>query len=347
MLRRSTLSRVVLLAAGLMLPAAVAAQDQVCTTPASLVNSGAGRDSIPALLNPVVLPVAAGDLEWRPDDVVLGVVINGEARAYPLPIMWWHEIINDHLGGSRIAISYCPLTGTGLVFDPFIEGDFVTFGTSGLLYENNLVMYDRGKGQSLWPQLAETAVCDTAAEGQVLALYPVVQATWAAWKQMHPATTVVSRNTGHDRDYDVYPYGDYDQVDNTFLLYPQSFIDPRLPMKQLVYGVRHEGAARAYSHSGLAAHGDRGLLNQTLGSLRMVIVWDRASELVVGLNRRPLVQRKNGKWRRKALKLKLVKDDAGFPFVLLHKPSKTTFTLSGEVIEGKLADRIENGPRSR
>jgi hypothetical protein len=223
----------------------------------------------------------------------------------------------------------------------------VTFGTSGLIHENNLVMYDRGRGQSLWPQLTEAAVCDTAAEGQSLSLLPAVEADWLAWKQMYPDTTVVSRNTGHVRDYDQYPYGDYDELDNTLLLYPQSFIDPRLPLKELVYGVRHDGSARAYSYSGLAGRGDRLVLNQALGSLRLAVVWDAATELVVAFDRRPLVQRRNGKWRPKTLRLKLVKDDAGFPFVLMHGPSRTTFTLSGEVIEGKLADRIENGRLER
>jgi len=330
------------LVVALTLPADAYAQD-ICTTPASLVNSGVGKDAIPPLLRPAFVTAAEGDLIWRSEDRVLGVVINGEARAYPIPILWWHEIINDNLGGSPIALTYCPLTGSGLVFDPFVDGDFRTFGTSGLLYENNLVMYDRGKGQSLWPQLDETAVCDTAAEGQVLSLLPVVETSWGAWRRMYPDTTVVSRNTGHRRDYDVYPYGDYDELHNDFLLYPQSFIDPRLPMKDLVFGVRHDGRALAFSHTELAARGDRLVLNHTMGELRMAIVWDRASGLVLGFDRRPLVRKRNGTWKFKTLKLELVEDDAGFPFVLRDIRSETTFTLSGEVIEGKLADRIENG----
>ena len=160
---------------------------------------------------------------------------------------------------------------------------------------------------------------------------------------MHPDTTVVSRNTGHHRDYDVYPYGDYDELHNDSLLYPQSFVDPRLPMKDLVFGVRHDGRALAFSHSELGARGDRLVLNHTMGALRMAVVWDRANGLVLGFDRRPLVRKKNGKWKFKTLKLELVEDDAGFPFVLRDIRTKTTFTLSGEVIEGKLADRIENG----
>lgn len=327
--------------AALTLPAGVNAQE--CTQSASLVNSGIGKDAVPALSNPDFVTVGEGDLIWRPSVRVLGVVINGEARAYPEPILWWHEIINDTLGGRRITVSYCPLTGSGLVFDPVVDGEFVTFGTSGLLFENNLVMYDRGKRESLWPQLNGAAVCETAAEGQVLSLLPLVETTWTAWKQLYPGTTVLSRDTGHDRNYDVYPYGDYDDPDNQQLLYPQSFIDPRLPMKAMVYGVRHNGGARAYSHIGLRAHGDRLVLNQTLRGLRMAIVWDRANRLVTGFDRRPRVRAKNGKWKFKTLRLELVPGDTGFPFVLRDKRSKTTFRLTGEVIEGPLADRIENG----
>lgn len=341
MLGRRSLSLLGLLVVALALPADVDAQ--VCEHAASLVNSGIGKDAVPALLNPDFVPVAEGDLIWRPSVRVLGVVINGEARAYPEPILWWHEIINDTLGGRRITVSYCPLTGSGLVFDPVVDGEFVTFGTSGLLFENNLVLYNRGKKESLWPQLAATAICDTSAEGQVLPLLPLVETTWTAWKQLHPDTTVLSRDTGHARNYDIYPYGDYNHPDNELLLYPQSFIDPRLPMKAMVYGVRHNGGARAYSHIRLLARGDRLVLNQTLRGLRMAIVWDRANQLVTGFDRRPRVRAKNGKWKFKTLRLELVPGDTGFPFVLRDKRSKTTFRLTGEVIEGRLADRIKNG----
>jgi len=341
MFGRRALSLWALLAVALTLPAGVDAQ--VCTNPVNLVSTGVGKDAIPALMDPVFVSAAEGDLTWRPAVRVLGVVINGEARAYPIPILWWHEIINDRLGGGPIAVTCWPLTGSGLVFDPVVDGEFVTFGTSGLLFENNLVMYDRTNQQSLWPQLDETAVCSTSAEGQVLSLLPVIETTWKGWKELHPATTVLSLDTGHVRDYGRYPYGDYNHPDNEGLLYPQSFIDPRRPMKELVYGVRHDGGARAFSHSGLRAGGDRLVLNQTMRGLRMVIVWDGVNRSVTGFDRRPRVLAKNGTWKRKTLKLELVEDDAGFPFVLRDKRSKTTFTLSGEVIEGKLADSIENG----
>ena len=337
-------ARRLLLATGLVLALGAGAPTaaQECTLAASLVNSGVGKDAIPPLLNPQVLDVPAAALEWSNDTRVLGVVIDGQARAYPMPILWWHEIVNDQLGGKPILVSYCPLTGTGLVFDPVVDGEFVTFGTSGLIYENNLVMYSRGKEESLWPQLDETALCESPAEGQTLPLYPATETTWLAWKQLYPETTIVSRGTGHQRDYDTYPYGDYDAVDNTLLLYPQSFVDPRLPMKALVYGVRHEGSAIAYSHAGLAELGDRAVVNGTLNGLRTAVVWDAASLTVRGFDRRPRIWKK-GRWKSKTLKLELVPGDDGSSFVLRHKRSKTTFSLTGEVIAGKLADRIENG----
>ncbi len=247
-----------------------------------------------------------------------------------------------NLGGAAIAVSYCPLTGSGLVYDRVLDGKAITFGTSGLLFDNNLVMYDRTHQESLWSQMGQVIVCDTPREEEEPKLFPVVETSWAAWKQMYPDTTVVTRNTGHDRDYDRYPYGDYDRVDNTQLLYPQTFMDPRLPMKALVHGIVHEGVARAYAFDSLAQQADRIVLNDVINGRPVVVVFDLGTRTVLSFDRRPRVQKKNGKWKSKTLKLELV-EATGFPFTVRDTKTQTVFSLTGEPIAGKLVGKIEGG----
>jgi hypothetical protein len=211
-----------------------------------LVSGGPGRDGIPALDNPVVVSAAEGDTFLLPTALVLGVVENGEARAYPHNVLWWHEIVNDTLGGVRIVVSYCPLTGSGMVYDPRIGGQVLNFGVSGLLFENNLVLFDRAT-ESLWSQMGVQGVCGSFS-GTAPALRPIVQSTWEAWKAMHPNTTVVSFDTGFGRNYGVYPYGNYDRVGDNSLLFPAASIDRRRPLKELALGIVESGVEKAYPY---------------------------------------------------------------------------------------------------
>jgi len=182
-----------------------------CLIPQSqLVNGGPGRDGIPALNRPAAVSAAAGDRFLSPDTLVVGVAIGAEACAYPHNLLWWHEIVNDELGGRPLVVSYCPLTGSGMVYDAAIGGRTLNFGVSGLLFDNNLVLFDRAT-DSLWSQMRVQSVCGTLSS-TTPTLLPVVQSTWAAWKALHPATTVVSFDTGFARNYNQYPYGNYDQL---------------------------------------------------------------------------------------------------------------------------------------
>jgi hypothetical protein len=177
-----------------------------CLVPESeLVSGGPGRDGIPALDRPVVVTADEGDEMYAPSALVLGVVAGGEARAYPHGILWWHEIVNDVLGGVPVVVSHCPLTGSGMIYDPRIGAQELNFGVSGLLFDNNLVLFDRAT-ESLWSQMRVQAVCGSLASTRP-PLRPVVQTTWAAWRAWHPDTTVLSTNTGFARNYAQYPYG--------------------------------------------------------------------------------------------------------------------------------------------
>lgn len=172
---------------------------------------GPPKDGIPALTNPKTVQASAAGL--APADRVIGVVIDGEARAYPLRILNWHEIVNDTLGGKPIAVTYCPLCDSAVVFDRTIGGEVREFGVSGLLYNSNVLMYDRQEDEakeSLWSQMMLAAVVGPAAqEGLELELLPAQLTTWESWSATHAKTTSLSFDTGHARNYDGNPYAGY------------------------------------------------------------------------------------------------------------------------------------------
>ena len=118
-----------------------------------ILAGGPPRDGIPALSHPP--HASAESAPWSDDTLVIGVAQNSEARAYPLDILIWHELVNDTLGGRPILVSFCPLCGTGIVFDRRIDGSDRTFGVSGLLYRSDLLLYDR-ETESLWSQITLT-----------------------------------------------------------------------------------------------------------------------------------------------------------------------------------------------
>jgi len=295
-----------------------------CLVPSSqLVSGGPGRDGIPALNNPRAVSAREGDEFMPPGALVVGVSIDGEARAYPHNILWWHEIVNDVLGSRPIVVSYCPLTGSGLVYDAVVSGQTLSFGVSGLLFDNNLVLFDRAT-ESLWSQMRVQAVCGRLSGGSP-PLLPVVQSTWAAWKALHPETTVLTFQTGFARNYNQYPYGSYDQLGNNTLLFPQSDIDGRRPMKELVLGVRQGEAARAYPYGAL---GERSAVNDTVAGRDVLVVFDRPAQLALAFDRDIGARR---------LTFEIVGNDDAFPFMLRDEETGTLWDLGGLALSGPLS----------
>jgi hypothetical protein len=237
-----------------------------------IFDGGPGRDGIPALTTPELAP--GPDASFMDDgDRVLGVEINGEARAYPLFILWFHEIVNDTLGGKPIVVSYCPLTGSGIVFDAEIDGEIKNFGVSGLLFENNLIMFDR-QTESLWNQMLLGANCGPE-RGTELTRMPVVETTWDHWSSTHESTTVLTTNTGFGISYGIYPYGNYDDPDNETTLFPSSEWSSARAPKELVLGV-HEGAdAKAYPLDDLRLLGPAVAVNDTVGGRAILVFYER------------------------------------------------------------------------
>ena len=196
---------------------------------------GVKVNGIPPLDQPrSIAASAAGYLQ--DSHVVFGVVINGQARAYPKRILAWHEMARDRLGGVDITVVYCTLCGTVIPYNSVVGGTLRTFGTSGLLFRANKLMFDR-ESMSLWSTLDGHPVVGTLA-GQPLTLeaFPVVTTTWGEWKTQHPTSTVLSLNTGYDRDYaEGVAYRDYFETDRLMFRVPRT--DSRLKNKDEVLGV--------------------------------------------------------------------------------------------------------------
>lgn len=161
----------------------------------AMLSGGVGQDGIPSIDNPRFWSIEEADSFLDDGDIVFGVYRNGTARAYPQRILVWHEIVNDSIQGSKVSVTYCPLTGTAIGFEP---GD-TEIGVSGRLINSNLVMYDRAT-ESYWPQILAAAI-NGPRQGQTLAEFRVIWTTWARWKSRHPETQVLSRRTGHARNY--------------------------------------------------------------------------------------------------------------------------------------------------
>ena len=202
---------------------------------------GPPKDGIPSIDNPKFVPVS--ESQFVPDTTfVIGLDINGEKRAYPLFIMVWHEIVNDSVGGVPVAVTYCPLCFTNQVFERVIDGKEVEFGTSGKLYNSNLVMYDR-LTDSYWSQALGVAITGELT-GYELKRIPFDVISWADWKTLHPDTLVLTTETGHIRSYGVDPYGDY--YTDPRILFPVDHKDDRMHPKEIILGFYEEEVYKAY-----------------------------------------------------------------------------------------------------
>jgi hypothetical protein len=198
---------------------------------------------------------------------VLALEVKGDARAYPLQILMWHEIVNDVVGGLPVTVTFCPLCNSGIVFERTVAGATLDFGTSGKLYKSDLVMYDR-QSHSLWAQMEGRAIVGARA-GTQLRLVPANTLSFEEWRAAHPAGKVLSRETGHMRSYGVNPYGSYDQPQLPPFLF-RGRLDPRRPPKERIVGVKQGEVARAYPWPVLA---ERRVVNDRLGDHALVILY--------------------------------------------------------------------------
>ncbi|MBL6929702.1 MAG: DUF3179 domain-containing protein [Rhodospirillales bacterium] len=237
--------------------------------PEEVVWGGVAVDGIPALTNPVQSDADAADY-LIPGELVFGIEINGDARAYPLRIMDWHEMLNDVIGGVPVSLAYCTLCGSGILFDTGVDGfdEPLVFGSSGLLYRSNKLMFDRNT-DSLWNQFTGQPVSGPlAARDMELKMLPVTITSWRQWRAAHPDTRVLSLDTGHVRDYSLGgPYGHY--FGSPDLMFPALADGKDRPLKDYVFGIRAVGGAKAWP---LEDFRTQPVINDTVGTTNVVLI---------------------------------------------------------------------------
>ena len=229
---------------------------------------GPVKDGIPAINKPKFVSASQASF-LKADDKVLGVVYGGEARAYPVKILNWHEIVNDTIRGKGIAVTYCPLCGTGMVFLSRYRGKTLHFGVSGLLYNSDVLLYDK-ETQSLWSQILSKAI-NGAMVGTPLRSIPVAHIRWKDWEKQHSHSKVLSTDTGYVRDYNRSPYGTYDN--DRSIYFPLSAKSNQYHPKERVLGVCFKQACKAYPFSELAQLDQRSIADSFAGQ-RLTINFD-------------------------------------------------------------------------
>ena len=223
--------------------------------------------------------IPAADATYlNPDDLVFGVEIDGDDRAYPLRIMNWHEMANDVVGGVPVSLAYCTLCGAAILFDGRVDGrsPAFTFGSSGLLYRSNKLMYDR-QTDSLWDQFTGQPVSGALyRSGITLNVLPLVTTKWAAWRARHPQTKVLSLVTGYQRDYGPgVAYREY--FGSPDLMFPAALRSDGLAQKDVVFGIRAPGGVKAWP---LSRFLPGRVINDRVGFLDVVVFGDAATRSV-------------------------------------------------------------------
>ena len=187
--------------------------EMMSVSPDSIMSGGPPKDGIPSIDDPQFVPVAEGTYEAR--EPVIGLEIDGDARAYPLSVLTWHEIVNDTVGGRPVIVTYCPLCNAALVFDRTVGGEAVEFGTTGKLRNSDLVMYDRAT-ESWWQQFTGEAIAGERL-GERLELVPSRLESFAQFSERHPNGRVLVPSDPNFRDYGRNPYVSYDTASYPFL----------------------------------------------------------------------------------------------------------------------------------
>lgn len=229
---------------------------------------GPPKDGIPAIDRPQFVSVSAAN-EWiEPQEPVVVVQIGAEARAYPIQILMWHEIVNDTIADVPVAVTFCPLCNTAIIFDRRFDGQTLDFGTTGRLRYSNLIMYDR-QTETWWQQATGAAIAGKYA-GARLQLLPGAMIAWETFASTYPEGQTLSRDTGILRDYGRNPYTGYDDVNNPPFLYSGPETPGALPATARVLTIDLNGEAVAYPYDILAA---QGAVNDSIGNQPVLVLW--------------------------------------------------------------------------
>lgn len=235
---------------------------------AEIVSGGPPKDGIPAIDRPRFETVSEA-ARWLDDrEPVVVVEIGSDARAYPLQILIWHEIVNDEVGGTPVAVTYCPLCNTALAFDRRYDGRVLDFGTTGRLRHSDLVMYDR-QTDSWWQQATGEGIVGAHA-GERLRFIAAPVTSWRDFRATHAAGRVLSRDTGFDRPYGRNPYTGYDTRRSPIAGFFDAELDQRLPAMERVVAIDVNGHSAAYAFLLVAR---RRVINDEIGGLPLAVAW--------------------------------------------------------------------------
>lgn len=245
-------------------------------------DGGPGKDGIPSIDRPVFGDISGESSNVSNDELVVVVKVGDEIRAYPHEILDWHEIVNDDFSqGLDLALTYCPLTGTAIGWDREIDGQVTTFGVSGLLYNSNLMPYDRVT-DSYWSQMLNQGVQGENLNRSIVR-YPVSEMTFGAFKTEFPDGQVLTRDTGFDRRYGLYPYGNYLSVEST--LFPVNREDRRIFGKERVLGIQQGTFTRVYQ---LGHFRESSVLLDEIDGVQVVIFGDETQGFANGYHNKEI-----------------------------------------------------------
>jgi len=279
----------------------------------AVFDGGPGKDGIPSIDDPQFSPV--DQIQFLEDsDLVIGVIHQGQAKAYPHPILDWHEIVNDRIGDYAFSLTYCPLTGTGLNWNRVVDGQETTFGVSGKLFNTNLMPYDRAT-DSYWSQLELQSVHGEKI-GTNAQILPAIETSWETWKKMHPEAMVLNTNTGFSRNYQRYPYGDYRTNDQN-ILFPVDPMDTRLPAKDRVLAVLGNTVKKAYP---LDLFEEERVILDNIDGEQIVVIGSKERNFIVAYERGLMAE-----------PLQVVKDESN---IIAEDADGNRLTLDGLVLSG-------------
>jgi hypothetical protein len=236
--------------------------------PEKILRGGPPRDGIPSIDAPLFESSREAKL-WRENDLMITLDTGNVSFAYPIGILNWHEIVNHGLDEGQVLITFCPLCGTGMAFDPVVDGRALTFGVSGLLYNSDLLMYDH-QTESLWSQIEGRAISGPLV-GKELKPVAIRHELWRGWQErVGKNGQVLSTDTGHRRNYRLSPYGDYDHSER--LYFPVTHASRKYHPKTWVLGWSYNGESKAWPFPELADHG--AVLEDQIGGKAVTLHYD-------------------------------------------------------------------------
>jgi len=233
-----------------------------------ILSGGPPKDGIPAIDKPSYVSISEAD-KWLSDrEPIIAVQVGDAARAYPLQILTWHEIVNDTLGDKPLVVSFCPLCNTAIAFERNFDGQTLDFGTTGRLRYSNLIMYDR-QTETWWQQATGDGIAGEYT-GEQLRFYPASMISWADFKAQYPEGSVLSKETGFNRNYGRNPYAGYDDITQTPFLFTGELYTDQLPAMARVLTVELNDETVAYPYKTLE---EQGVINDEVGDESIVIFW--------------------------------------------------------------------------